>query len=66
MQTERPIIRRSITLTPDRDGLPLIAYVPDLVKDVVMPLQNHGVANTAIRDLGGRSELNPLNELVGN
>lgn len=43
----------------------LVATVPDLTADVVAPLRAAGVADEAIRALGGRSALNPLNALTG-
>jgi len=39
----------------------LVASVPDLAADVVAPLRAAGVTDEAIRALGGRSSLNPLN-----
>ena len=41
----------------------LVASVPDLAADVVAPLRAAGVSDEAIRALGGRSVLNPLNAL---
>ncbi len=55
----------NVTISPEDEAAVLVAYVPDLVEDVVSPLRDHGVADAAIRDLGGRSELNPLNGLTG-
>lgn len=55
----------SVTITPEAEAAVLVAYVPDLVEDVVAPLRDHGVTDAAIRDLGGRSALNPLNGLTG-
>jgi mannose-6-phosphate isomerase len=54
-----------VTIEPEGEAALLVAYVPDLIKDVVEPLRAQGVADAAIRDLGGRSELNPLNGLTG-
>ena len=55
----------SVTIAPEGEASVLVAYVPDLVEDVVAPLRAHGVADATIRDLGGRSELNLLNSLTG-
>jgi len=60
-----PADLRGVAIAPEREASVLVAYVPDLVGDVVEPLRAHGVADAAIRDLGGRSELNPLNGLTG-
>ena len=53
-----------VTITPEGKAALLMAYVPDLEKNVVKPLREHGVSDAAIRDVGGRSELNPLNALT--
>jgi len=42
----------------------LKAYVPDLLHNVIQPLQAAGVAQEAILGLGGRTVLNPLSELL--
>jgi mannose-6-phosphate isomerase len=55
----------NVSIEPEGEAAVLVAYVPDLVGDVVEPLKAEGVADEAIRDLGGRSELNLLNELTG-
>ena len=54
----------SVTIEPDGEAAVLVAYVPDLVEDVVATLRSHGLTDAAIRGLGGRTELNPLNELT--
>lgn len=55
----------SVSIEPDGEAAVVVAYVPDLVGDVVEPLRASGVSDEAIRDVGGRSELNPLNVLTG-
>jgi|APSaa5957512622_1039677.scaffolds.fasta_scaffold60255_2 mannose-6-phosphate isomerase len=55
----------SVAIVPKGEAAVLVAYVPDLVRDVVAPLRAQGVVDAAIRDLGGRSELNSLNGLTG-
>jgi hypothetical protein len=58
------LLRHAYECEPKEKAAILIAYVPDLEKDVVAPLQAHGVDAAAIRKLGGVSELNPLNSLT--
>ena len=53
-----------VSLEPEGTAAVLLAYVPDLATDVVAPLRSSGVPDPAIRALGGRSELNPLNALT--
>ncbi len=53
-----------MTIEPEESASILVSYVPDLVEDVVKPLREQSVPDEEIRYLGGRSELNPLNELT--
>ncbi|MFC1526147.1 type I phosphomannose isomerase catalytic subunit [Candidatus Latescibacterota bacterium] len=59
-----PAALGAVSLEPDRDAAALLAFVPDLVADVVAPLRAAGITDEAIRGLGGHSELNPLNALA--
>jgi len=53
-----------VTIQPQREAALLLAYVPDLETDIAAPLRSRGVEGPAIRGLGGKSELNPLNALT--
>lgn len=54
-----------VTLEPEAGPCALLkSYVPDLVRDVVRPLQQAGVADEAIIGLGGTTQLNPLVDIV--
>jgi mannose-6-phosphate isomerase len=52
------------TMAPRPEAAVLDAYVPDLGRDIVEPLRAGGFAPDEIVALGGRTELNPLRELV--
>lgn len=53
-----------VQITPD-DGCSLLkAYVPDLWRNVVQPLRQAGIPDEDILALGGRTELNPLRDLL--
>ena len=54
-----------VVLEPEGPCALLKAYVPDLLRDIVTPLREAGVADEAIAALGGRTRLNALRELVG-
>jgi mannose-6-phosphate isomerase len=49
-----------VTIDPISGCALLKAYVPNLLRDVVEPLRQAGVADTAIAGLGGKTALNPL------
>jgi mannose-6-phosphate isomerase len=53
-----------VCVTPERPCTLLKAYVPDLVRDVVAPLRQAGVADRDIVALGGETRLNSLCALV--
>jgi mannose-6-phosphate isomerase len=55
-----------VTIFPEGPGTLLKAYVPDLLRSVVQPLRQAGVADGDIAGLGGRTRLNPLRRLTGN
>ncbi|MGC9396169.1 MAG: type I phosphomannose isomerase catalytic subunit [Anaerolineae bacterium] len=55
----------TVTLEPKSGQCALLkAYVPDLLQNVIHPLQKAGIADQAILGLGGRTVLNPLSELL--
>jgi mannose-6-phosphate isomerase len=50
-----------VTLEPSSAGCALLkAYVPDLAKNVVVPLRQAGIPDSAIAGLGGRTRLNAI------
>ncbi len=55
-----------VTIEPESGPCALLkSYVPDLRQNVVRPLQEAGITDEAIRGLGGKTVLNPLNKLLG-
>ena len=50
------------TVIPDRSMEVVKCWVPDLERDVVLPLRRSGVADAAIRALGGPARANDLEE----
>ncbi len=56
-----PATLGTVTLEPlSTDSALLKAYVPDLVKNIVVPLRQAGIPDSTIADLGGRTSLNPI------
>lgn len=55
-----PAELQRVTIEPSSGCALLKAYVPDLLRDVVGPLRQAGVADAAIAGLGGKTVLNPL------
>ena len=53
-----------VTIEPSPEASILVAYVPNLLTDIVQPLRNAGVDDRAIADLGGVTRLNPLPGLL--
>ena len=53
-----------VTIVPSPEASILVAYVPNLLTDIVQPLRAAGVDDRAIADLGGVTELNPLPALL--
>jgi mannose-6-phosphate isomerase len=53
-----------VTIEPSPEASILVAYVPNLIADIVQPLRNAGVSDRAIAALGGVTELNPLPALL--
>jgi mannose-6-phosphate isomerase len=54
-----------VTIEPESSPSALLkSYVPDLLQNVIRPLQEAGVADEAILGLGGKTVLNPLNKLL--
>ncbi|MBN1672047.1 MAG: hypothetical protein JXR37_13495 [Kiritimatiellae bacterium] len=51
-------------ITPKEDASVLIAYVPDLLKNVIHPLRNAGVPDRTIEKLGGTTRLNHLSRYL--
>ncbi len=52
-----------VTLEPGSTPCALLkAYVPDLLNNIIRPLQAAGVADEAILGLGGKTSLNPLGQ----
>ena len=55
----------AVTLEPEAGPCALLkSYVPDLLRDVILPLREAGVADEAIVGLGGKTRLNPLKALL--
>jgi len=60
-----PATLGAVTIEPESGPCALLkSYVPDLLQNVIRPLQEAGVTNEAILSLGGKTVLNPLNELL--
>ncbi len=60
-----PACLGSVHLVPMGDAAHILkAYVPDLRRDVVMPLRASGVPDEHILGLGGQSELNDLRDIL--
>ncbi len=56
----------AVTLEPESGPCALLkSYVPDLLHNVIRPLQAAGIADEAILGLGGKTVLNPLGALLG-
>ncbi len=54
-----------VTIEPESGPCALLkSYVPDLLQNVIRPLQKARVADEAILGLGGKTVLNPLKELL--
>jgi mannose-6-phosphate isomerase len=53
-----------VTIEPSPGCALLKAYVPDLMQNIVRPLQQAGIADETIASLGGRTRLNPLSTLL--
>jgi mannose-6-phosphate isomerase len=53
-----------VTIEPSPEASILVAYVPNLITDIVQPLRNAGVDDRAIAALGGVTKLNPLPALL--
>ncbi|HOU14836.1 MAG TPA: hypothetical protein PKZ84_17145 [Anaerolineae bacterium] len=54
-----------VTIEPESGPCALLkAYVPDLLHNVIQPLQAAGVATEVILGLGGKTVLNPLSALL--
>jgi mannose-6-phosphate isomerase len=59
-----PACLGQVIVEPEARASLLKAYVPDLAHDVIAPLKQAGSSDQAIRALGGKTDLNPLNALV--
>jgi mannose-6-phosphate isomerase len=53
-----------VTIEPTPEASLLVAYVPNLLADVIQPLRDAGVDDRAIAALGGLTKLNPLPGLL--
>ena len=53
-----------VIVEPEGEGSLLMAYVPDLVRQIIDPLRAVGVPDAAIAALGGKTTLNPLPALL--
>jgi mannose-6-phosphate isomerase len=53
-----------VTIEPAPKASILVAYVPNLITDIVRPLRDAGVDDRAIAALGGVTRLNPLPALL--
>jgi mannose-6-phosphate isomerase len=52
------------SIEPAPEASILVSYVPNLIADIVQPLQNAGVDQRSIAALGGATRLNPLRTLL--
>ncbi len=60
-----PATLGAVTLEPESGPCALLkSYVPDLLHNVIRPLQTAGITDEAILGLGGKTALNPLGELL--
>lgn len=59
-----PACLGKVRIEPDPTACILNGYVPDLLRDVIKPLRAKGIPDDAILALGGKTMLNPLNELL--
>lgn len=60
-----PACLESVRLAPAEGTTEILkAYVPDLRRDIIMPLRALGVSDEDILGLGGKSELNDLRSLL--
>ena len=53
-----------VQIEPEGPASLLLAYVPDLLRDVIEPLRAGGFDDASILALGGRTRLNPLRNLL--
>ena len=53
-----------VTVEPTPQASLLVSYVPNLITDIIRPLQDAGVDDRAIAALGGTTKLNPLPALL--
>jgi len=59
-----PACLSKVRISPRGQASALVGYVGDLVRDVIEPLRQAGIADEAIRALGGRTGLNALSKLL--
>lgn len=60
-----PATAGEVRIEPTPTASILLTYVPDLQADIVEPLRQAGIADSAIAALGGKTKQNPLAAIVG-